>query len=342
MSMLLSAITLSKVILLRSRVASRMSSLRFLSQFPIGSGKVKDESIQENNIEDDEPVATSQQRSLNVAIIGAPNAGKSTLLNSIIGQKVSVVSPKAQTTRKHVLGIWTHRNSQIVFTDTPGMLSKSQRKSLRYDTLSAEPWPAVEENDKVILVVDAAKRLTEDTNEIISRLNEVDDRDRILILNKVDLISEKKQLLAKTEEVLGIVPFTQVFMISARRLKDIQTIKDSLLRMTEARQWLYPPQMLTLSSQEEQISELIREKIYSRFHQELPYSIQQDPPSLRYLNNGDLVIEQTVVVPNKRVKAMVVGSSGAAIRQVSVAARIELRRMLGCEVHLYLNVSAKD
>jgi GTP-binding protein Era len=273
-----------------------------------------------------------------IALIGAPNAGKSTLLNALVGTKVSIVSRKVQTTRVPVRGIAIERPSQLVFIDTPGIFSPRRR----LDRAMVEAATGVVgEADVVALLVDAAKGLTDELDPILDRLRAIDESRRILVLNKVDRI-EKPRLLDLAGEIDRRLRFAATFMISALNGSGVADLKRFLARTVPEGPWHYPEDEITDATERSTAAEITREKIYTFLHEELPYQTTVETTGWEERPDGSVRIEQTVFVAREGQRRIVLGEGGQAIKKISMAARQELGRLFGRPVHLFLHVKLAE
>jgi len=257
-----------------------------------------------------------------VALVGAPNAGKSTLLNNIIGQKVSIVSPRVQTTRTRVLGIATEGDSQIVFIDTPGIFAPKKRLER---AMVAAAWQGATDADLVVLLVDAARKsIDPDTRSIIARLKE-SGREAILALNKIDLIKRDKLLaLATTLNAEGI--FTDTFMISAETGDGVKDLRNLLATRLPEGPWHFPGDQLSDIPMRLLAAELVREKLFLQLYQELPYSATVEPEGWEEFDDGSVKISMVVYIERDSQKAIVLGKGGQRIKQIGAAARTSWKR----------------
>ncbi len=273
-----------------------------------------------------------------IAVIGAPNAGKSTLVNALVGAKVTIVSHKVQTTRIPVRGIVVEGGSQLVFLDTPGIF----RPRRRLDRAMVEAaWGGALDADVVVLLVDAVKGLDEDVERILVRLTEARGP-KVLVLNKVDRLAEKDKLLALTAELTKRIPFEQVFMVSALTGSGLADLKSWLAAKVPPGPWHFPADDLSDLSERKLAAEITREKIYQRLHEELPYSLTVETTDWKTHRDGSARIEQTIFVERESQRKIVLGKGGAAIKQISMEARTELARLFGHEVHLFLFVKVRE
>lgn len=272
-----------------------------------------------------------------IALVGAPNAGKSTLINRLVGQKVAIVSPKVQTTRTRVLGILLEGQSQLIFVDTPGIFAAKRR--LERSMVSAA-WEGADEADIVAVLVDASRRsIDADTEMIIERLKG-DERRAILVLNKVDAVRREK-LLSLAEELNASDVFTDIFMISA--LNGDGT--DDLIRHLAARvpegPWLFPEDQVSDMPMRLLAAEITREKLFNRLHQELPYSVAVETEAWQQRDDGSVRIAQVVYVERDGQKGIVLGAGGRTIKAIGTDARLELAEIMECPVHLSLFVKVR-
>src|SRR5688572_25457695 len=288
-----------------------------------------------------------------IAVIGATNAGKSTLVNTLVGAKVAIVSRKVQTTRTTLRGIAIEGQSQLVFIDTPGIFAPRRR----LDRAMVEAaWGGAGDADQVLLVVDAAKGVDEDVERILGKLAAArvipqaerqsrsqrggeSRRDLLLALNKVDRV-RKERLLELAAELNARVPFAETFMISALDGDGVADLKAHLARSVPPGPWHYPPDEVTDAPIRMLAAEITREKIYDRLHDELPYQIAVQTTSWQEQGKA-LRVEQTIFVERDSQKAIVVGKGAAMIKQLSMEARKELTELLDRPIHLFLFVKVR-
>ncbi len=271
-----------------------------------------------------------------VALVGAPNAGKSTLINRLVGAKVSIVTPKAQTTRARVLGIVLRGESQLIFMDTPGIHS-ARRRLERAMVDSA--WRGVADTDHVALLVDASGGRRADVKAIIDQLSKL-GRSAILVLNKIDLVP-RTALLELSEDLNAAGLFSETFMISALTGDGVEDLLDYLAQHASRGPWLYPEDQLSDMPQRLMAAEITREKLFLQLHQELPYSLTVETEAWEERRDGSVKIDQVVYVQRDSQKAIVLGNSGRRIKAVGEAARHELEEMYGRRVHLFLFVKVR-
>jgi len=271
-----------------------------------------------------------------VALMGAPNAGKSTLLNRLTGAKLSIVSPKAQTTRFRVLGILMHKAAQILLVDTPGIF-KPRRKLDRAMVNAA--WTGAEDADLITLLVDAKTGLTQSVREIAKTIGERRARPW-LILNKTDLVSPA-QLLPLIAGLNEITPFAETFMVSANTGDGVAQLMDALAAAVPESPYLYPEDDLTDLPDRLLAAELVREQIFLQTHEEVPYGTTVETESWKELHDGSVRIDATIYVARPGHKSIMIGAGGARIREIGAKARGGLEHLLERRIHLFLNVKER-
>ncbi len=274
-----------------------------------------------------------------VTVLGAPNAGKSSLVNALVGTKVSIVSPKVQTTRTRVTGILALDGDQIVFVDTPGIF-KTAKRPLEQSMLD-RAWQEANDGDRLMLVIDAAPRqLSEDVEHIIERLSQ-EGRKATLVLNKVDLVTPDKLLpLAERLNETGL--FEHTFMVSAKTGSGLAELEAHLRAGLAPGPWLFPEDEVTDLPNRLLASEITREKLFLRLHQELPYNLTVETEAWQVGKDGSIRVEQVVYVTRANHKGIVLGKGGSAIKHVGAAARRELQDLFGRQVHLFLFVKVRE
>jgi GTPase len=272
-----------------------------------------------------------------VALIGAPNAGKSTLLNALVGSKVSIVSHKVQTTRAQVRGLAIEGDAQIVFVDTPGIF-RPKRRLDRAMVTSA--WGGAGDADVVALLIDARKGVDEENEAILQKLPEV-RRPKVLILNKIDVI-ERSRLLGLAADLNARVPFESTFMVSALTGDGVGDLKRALAERMPPGPWLYPEDQLSDAPLRMLAAEITREKIYERLHEELPYRSTVETDQWQERPDGSVRIEQTIYVERESQRKIVLGKGGQTIKAISQAARKELGALIETPVHLFLFVKVRE
>jgi GTP-binding protein Era len=277
------------------------------------------------------------------AIVGAPNAGKSTLVNALVGSKVSIVSPKVQTTRMRVIGIAMAElasgdRAQVVLVDTPGIFRAAKRRLER--AMVAAAWQGAEDADLVALVVDAERGVGEETRAIVERLKE-SGAPRYLILNKIDLVPREK-LLALTAELNAMIAFERTFMVSALKKDGVADILGVLAAAMPEGPFLYPEDQAADLPMRLLAAEVTREQVFMQLHQELPYEAAVETEKWEERKDGGVRIEQTIHVQREGQRAIVLGKGGARIKQIGARARHELMQMLERPVHLFLHVKVSE
>jgi GTP-binding protein Era len=272
-----------------------------------------------------------------VALIGAPNAGKSTLLNSLVGSKVSIVSRKVQTTRALVRGIAIEGEAQLIFVDTPGIF-KPKRRLDRAMVTSA--WGGAGDADVIALLLDVRKGIDEEAEAILAKLPEL-KRPKVLILNKIDLI-ERSKLLELAAKLNEMVPFAHTFMISALKGDGIETMKRQLAQMMPEGPWLYPEDQISDAPLRMLAAEITREKIYERLHEELPYQSTVETDQWQVRPDGSVRIEQTVFVERDSQRKIVLGKGGQTIKAIGQSARKEIAEIAETPVHLFIFVKVRE
>jgi GTP-binding protein Era len=281
--------------------------------------------------------AAPERRCGIIALVGAPNAGKSTLLNQLIGAKVSIVSPKVQTTRSRILGIAIDGSAQLIFTDTPGIFAPKRRLER---AMVAAAWLGAEDADVVVVVVDAARGLDDDSRRIIDGLKRAGRR-AVLALDKVDLVAPPT-LLPLADRLRREDLFDAVFMISGLTGDGVDDLRRHLAEALPPGPWLYPEDQLTDLPQRLIAAETTREQVFLQLHQELPYATMVETDSWEEREDGSVRIAQTIHVQRASQKAIVLGKGGHQIKEIGARARAELERMLGRRVHLFLFVRVTD
>jgi GTP-binding protein Era len=277
-----------------------------------------------------------------VALIGAPNAGKSTLINRLVGAKVSIVSRKAQTTRGPVRGVVVEGDAQIVFVDTPGLFLPKRRLDR---AMSDAAWGAAKDADALALIVDAkaevtAGTITEGVQRILDALKERGKR-KALILNKIDLV-EPPLLLALAERLNAALRFDETFMISAETGSGLARLKRDLAKLMPQGPWLYPEDQIADAPMRALAAEITREKIFERLHDELPYQITVETEDWKDQKDGSARIEQTIYVTREAHKKIVIGEGGRTLKSIGTAARKEIEEANESKVHLFLFVKVRE
>ena len=268
-----------------------------------------------------------------VAVLGAPNAGKSTLVNALVGQKVAIVSPKAQTTRARLMGIALQGDAQILLVDTPGIFVPNRRLDR---AMVRAAWEGAEDADRVVLVIDAAAKLGGKVEQMIEGV-EARSEPRILVLNKVD-IAKKDALLVLAAKLSERLQPEAVFMVSATTGDGVPALKAHLASAMPESPWHFPEDQLTDVTDRMVAAELTREQLYHQLHAELPYASAVATEKWEDRKDGSTVIHQQIFVERDSQKAIVVGKGGSRLKQIGAAAREAIAEHLGRKVHLFLHV----
>ncbi len=275
-----------------------------------------------------------------VAVLGAPNAGKSTLVNRLVGAKVSIVSPKVQTTRTRVLGIVRQGPAQIVFIDTPGIFKPHRRLDR---AMVASAWEGARNSDVILLLVDSSlgirKGLDRDTKKIIEGLKERKS-EAVLVLNKIDK-ADKKKLLPLADELNSEGLFSAVFMISATRGDGVGDLMAHLAAGAAEGPWHFPEDQVSDQPERFIAAEITREQLYHQLRQELPYATHVETEKWEDRKDGSIRIRQVIFVEKQSQKGIVIGNKGARIKSIGEKARKELEGIFGCRVHLFLFIKVR-
>lgn len=272
-----------------------------------------------------------------VALIGAPNAGKSTLLNALVGAKVTIVSRKVQTTRALVRGITMEGPAQIIFVDTPGIFAPKRRLDRAMVTAA---WSGAGDADAVALLVDARKGMNTEVEAILERLKGLKGP-KLLILNKIDTIAIEA-LLGLSKQLNELSPFDQTFMISALRKHGLDRLREALGALMPSGPWLYPEDQVTDAPLRAFAAEITREKMFERLHDELPYQTTVETEQWKDLPDGTVRIEQTIYVTREGHKKIVLGEGGRTVKSIGQAARKDIAEAAETTVHLFLFVKVRE
>lgn len=272
-----------------------------------------------------------------VALVGAPNAGKSTLLNQLVGAKIAIVSPKVQTTRARVTAIAIEENSQIIFVDTPGIFKPTRRLE---KAMVEAAWTGAQDADRIVLIVDAVKGITKDVQRIIDGLKKYERRAHV-ILNKIDVI-RRDTLLGLTQKLSEQEVFDDIYMVSALNGDGVDDLRRALGQQMPEGPWLYPEDQLALAPMRQLAAEITREKLFLRMNQELPYSLTVETESWEERKDGSVKIQQVIYVSRANYKPMVLGKGGQTIKKIGAMSREDLEESLGRRVHLFLFVKVRE
>ena len=281
--------------------------------------------------------ATASTRCGFVALIGAPNVGKSTLVNALVGSKVTIVSRKVQTTRALIRGIVIEGNAQIILVDTPGIFSPKRRLDR---AMVSTAWSGAHDADLVCALIDAKAGLDEEADRILTKLAGV-DHEKILVLNKIDLVA-REGLLALAKLANDRLGFAETFMISALSGDGVDDLRSALAKEVPAGPFLYPEDQVSDAPMRQLAAEITREKIFRQLHQELPYQSTVETDGFTERKDGSIRIEQTIFVERESQRKIVLGKNGATIKSIGAEARKELSEITGQPVHLFLFVKVRE
>lgn len=271
------------------------------------------------------------------ALIGAPNAGKSTLVNALVGQKVAIVSPRPQTTRARLMGIALAGESQIILVDTPGIFSPRRRLDR---AMVGAAWDGASEADAVLLMIDAARVRENEIAPILAALAQRPER-RWLVLNKVD-VCQKEPLLALAQSLTARLPFAEVFFVSALSGDGVAELKAHLANAMPPGPWQFPEDQVSDASERLLAAEITREHLFRQLRDEVPYDVAVRPEAYAERKDGSIAIHQQIVVARASQRAIVLGAGGTRIGAIGAAARAELAELLGRKVHLFLHVKVEE
>jgi len=272
-----------------------------------------------------------------VALVGAPNVGKSTLLNELVGAKVSIVTPKVQTTRSQVRGIAIHGSSQIIFVDTPGIFAPRRRLDR---AMVQAAWSGADDADLVALLIDAKKGIDEEAQAIVAKLATAPGK-KVFIINKIDLVP-RDSLLAVAAHADKLGPFERIFMVAAANGDGVEEVLRYFAEHVPPGPFHYPADEISDMSERRMAAEITREKVYLRLHDELPYQSTVETDSWKDLKDGSVRIEQTLFVERESQRKIVLGEGGRMIKSISMEARKEIAATIEKKVHLFLHVKVRD
>jgi GTPase len=271
-----------------------------------------------------------------IAVLGAPNAGKSTLVNALVGQKVAIVSPKAQTTRARVMGIAIEGDAQLILVDTPGIFAPERRLDR---AMVAAAWEGTEGADLIALVVDGKGGIGPKVHAVLDSLKNRRER-KLLILNKVD-IADKPRLLSHAAKLNESVAFDETYFVSAQTGDGVPELKSALAAAMPEGPWHFPEDQVSDATDRMLAAEVTREQLYLQLHAELPYSSAIETEKYSEREDGSVEIHQQILVERDTQRAIVLGKGGARIKEIGARARAELSRLMGVPVHLYLHVKVR-
>jgi GTP-binding protein Era len=272
-----------------------------------------------------------------VALIGAPNVGKSTLVNALVGAKVTIVSRKVQTTRALIRGIVIENNAQIILVDTPGIFLPKRRLDR---AMVSTAWSGAHDADLVCVLIDAKAGIDEEAEAILTKVASV-NHDKILVINKVDLVQREK-LLALAQAANERMPFAKTFMIAAISGDGVDDLRHTLAEMVAPGPFLYPEDQMSDAPMRHLAAEITREKIYRKLHQELPYQSTVETDKWEERKDKSVRIEQTIFVERESQRKIVLGKGGATIKSIGADSRKEIGEILGVPVHLFLFVKVRE
>ena len=277
---------------------------------------------------------------IKVAFAGLPNAGKSTLTNAIVGEKISIISPKVQTTRDIIKGVYIKDETQIIIIDTPGLFIPRKNKLLERKIVK-NAWNGIQEADVVCIIIDSVDGITERVKTIINDI-EKKQSDFIFVLNKVDLVAKPK-LLQLAKELNDLYPdYKQLFMISATDGDNIDKLIEYLIEIAPEGPWLFNEDEITDAPMKFIASEITREQLFLRLKEDLPYSITVETDKWEDFDNGSVKILQTIKVLKESQKAIVIGKNGNMLKDINISSRKEMEDFFGRKVHLYLFVKVEN
>lgn len=275
-----------------------------------------------------------------VVVIGEPNAGKSTLINNIVGTKVSIVSPKVQTTRTRVLGIAIEGQSQIVFVDTPGIFQPNAKSNMERAIVSSA-WEGVAESEMIVLMVDVSKKIGKSTQIILDRLKTETGKRCILVLNKIDKI-RRDTLLELSLKLNDEYNFEATFMLSALKGNGVEDLLSYLSKHIPDGIWHFPEDQVTDMPMRLMAAEVTREKLFNMMYQELPYNLTVETDLWEHFNDGSIKIDQTIFIAREAHKKIILGKGGSMLGRIGKTSREELEEMLETRVHLKLFVKVRE
>lgn len=272
-----------------------------------------------------------------IAICGSPNVGKSTILNQIIGTKLSIVSPKVQTTRTNLKAIYNKDDSQLIFVDTPGIFTPSRELE---DAIVKTAWSGIDGIDMILLVIDAVRGICSDTDQIMSRFIAHGVKP-ILLINKQDMVTTEK-LNRLTAEYINSGNFTEVLTISALKNKGIEDLLNYIISKSPESEWYFPKEQMTTAPLRVIASEITREKLFLNLSDELPYNLTVETESWEEQKNGSVKVNQLIFVAKNSHKQIVLGNKGQMIKKIGTLARKEIGQLADCNIHLFLFVKVRE
>jgi GTP-binding protein Era len=279
-------------------------------------------------------------KTLSIALAGVPNAGKSTLINRLVGEKISIISPKIQTTRDLIRGVFIEGDTEIILVDTPGVFIPNKARLLERKIVKTA-WSGIRDADLVCLLVDATEGLNNKNKIVIDEMVKKEIK-TIIVLNKVD-ITKKPKLLQLTDEIVHYIPdYNEIFMISAKNGDGVDKLKEYLLKQAKEGEWLFKENEITDAPLKFLASEITREKIFMKLQQELPYVIDVETENWEEFDNGDIKIQQVIYMTKENQKSIILGKGGRMLKEIGIESRLELTKFLKKKVHLFLFVKVKE
>lgn len=272
-----------------------------------------------------------------IAMIGAPNAGKSTLMNRMVGQKISIVTPKAQTTRVRVTGVTMERNAQLVFLDVPGVFDAKQSFE---KAMVGAAWSSAKAADVILFIHDARKKPNEETEAVVKRIKDM-GKPAVLVLNKTDAVADKKILLERVGWFGDQLKWDYVLLISARKGDGVSDLRTVLSDMMPEGPYLYETDALTDMPMRLLASELTREQCFLKLQEELPYTLTVENEKYEARPDGSVEVHQNIIVQNERQKTILIGKQGQMLKEIGQRARNEIAKLVGAKCHLYLFVKVR-
>ena len=294
--------------------------------------------IQQNTVNLNQIPPEGNKKHLTIALVGAPNAGKSTLANALIGEKVLIVSPKPQTTRNSIKAIAIHHNTQLILIDTPGLFIPKQDRLLERIIVKSA-WQGLRDAEYILFIFDASSPVSEKTINLLTDLKK-EEKPITIVLNKIDLLKKTKLLLVI--EKFASCGFEDIRMISAKENLGIEELKSSLTEKATERGWPFDPEDLTNASMQFLATEITREQLFIALEQELPYSLTVKNEMYQILDNKEIKIKQVILVEKESQKKIILGRAGRSIKEIGTKAREEIAKLAGTKVHLYLFVKVEN
>jgi GTP-binding protein Era len=273
-----------------------------------------------------------------IALIGAPNAGKSTLLNALVGQKISIVTPKAQTTRNRITGVVLEGDAQLIFIDVPGVFETKKRFE---GAMVETAYHAAGEADVLVFMHDAVRAPSDETIVVIERLKHI-GKPMILALNKIDMVKDKKILLDRVAAFQALAEWDWVFMISARKQDGLADLRQHIASKMPKGPWLFPEDHITDVPMRMLAAELTREQCFMLLREELPYTLHVETETYEEQKDGSVKLNQVIIVQNERQKMIVIGKGGAQLKKIGTQAREQISRAFGVDAHVMLFVKVRE